>query len=107
MCCGQKRSALRSTLNPASPAPLATTPRLAQTVQNNAARYASNNLRSLSITPRAPYRAVSLRYLENAPIRVQGHVTGWPYDFSGVHPVRTVDARDAAALLHTRLFRQV
>jgi hypothetical protein len=88
-------------------------------VQNNAARYASNNVRPLSITPRrgsrassrrppqAPFGALSLRYLENAPIRVQGPVTGTPYDFSGVHPIRTVDARDAPALLHTRLFRQV
>jgi hypothetical protein len=123
MCCGQKRSALRSTLDPAiaSPAPPATNPRPAQTVQTNAARHASNNFQPPGIprTPRgaahppsrppaqAPYLAVRLRYLENAPIRVQGHITGRPYDFSGVHPVRTVDARDASALLHTRLFRQV
>jgi len=45
-------------------------------------------------------------YLEDAPIRVQGHVTGWLHDFSGIHPIGTVDARDAPALLRTRLFRQ-
>ena len=91
-------------------------------MQNNAiARNALNNVRPASI-PRtsalavqAPnrrpaqvtYRAVSLRYLENAPIRMQGHVTGQSYDFSGVHPIRTVDARDAAAFLRSRLFRQL
>jgi len=112
MCCGQKRSTLRNTLDPASPAPPATVPRLARTVQNNTARYEPNSLRPLSIPApsrrpaQAPHAAVSLRYLENAPIRVQGHVTGRLYDFSGIHPIRTMDARDAPALLRTRLFRQ-
>jgi hypothetical protein len=50
--------------------------------------------------------AVSLRYLQNPPIRVRGPVTGRQYDFSGSRPVQAVDPRDASALLRTRFFRQ-
>jgi hypothetical protein len=52
------------------------------------------------------YGSVSLRYLENSPVRVQGPVTGRQYDFSASHPVQAVDPRDAAPLLRTRFFQQ-
>lgn len=49
---------------------------------------------------------VTLRYVERAPIQMRGPVTGLQYEFSISHPIQTVDPRDAAALLRTRLFRQ-
>ena len=49
-------------------------------------------------------RVVNLRYLERSPIRVRGPATGVAYQFSAAQPVQAVDARDAAALLRTRLF---
>ena len=52
-----------------------------------------------------PHVAVSLRYLENSPIRVRGPVTGRQYGFSGSRPVQAVDPRDASALLRTPFFR--
>jgi hypothetical protein len=58
-------------------------------------------------TPAAtPYARVSLRYLENSPIRVRGPVTGQDYEFSGSRPVQSIDARDASSLLKTRFFRR-
>jgi hypothetical protein len=50
---------------------------------------------------------VTLRYSESSPILVRGPATGRRYEFSGTHPVQTVDPRDAAALLRTRFFRRV
>jgi hypothetical protein len=52
------------------------------------------------------YAQVSVRYLENSPIRVRGPVTGQQYEFSGSRPVQPVDARDASLLLQTRFFRR-
>ena len=53
----------------------------------------------------APNSAISVRYLENSPIRVRGSVSGMHYEFSGSRPVQLVDARDASSLLNTRFFR--
>jgi hypothetical protein len=47
---------------------------------------------------------VVLRYRERAPVLVRGPVTGLPYAFSSGQPTQSVDARDAQALLRTRLF---
>jgi hypothetical protein len=49
---------------------------------------------------------ISVRYVENSPIRVRGLVSGMSYEFSGSRPVQQVDSRDAASLLNTRLFRR-
>jgi hypothetical protein len=97
MCCGQKRSAMRSTpATAAKPSVRQEAPKIFQppSAQQNPA------------LPRTPALSVSLRYLERSPIRVRGPVTGQQYDFSGSHPVQTVDPRDAPALLRTRFFRQ-
>ncbi len=56
--------------------------------------------------PQAPRDAMSLRYLETAPILVHGPVSGRPYRFSDAAPVQRVDLRDAEALLRTRFFRR-
>jgi hypothetical protein len=50
--------------------------------------------------------SISIRYLENSPIRVRGLVSGMSYDFSGAAPIQQVDARDASSLLNTRFFRR-
>ena len=102
MCCGQKRSALRS-----APVP-AIAPQTTPTVRQRA----PNTPRPPTIQQQAPVSAqipqssVSLRYLEISPIRVRGPVTGRQYNFTGSHAVQTVDSRDATGLLRTRFFRQ-
>ena len=50
--------------------------------------------------------SVNIRYLEQSPIRVRGTVSGRHYDFSGAHPIQSVDDRDASWLLNTRFFRR-
>jgi len=49
---------------------------------------------------------IDLRYMESAAIQVRGSITGRLYRFSAAQPLQAVDARDAAALLGTRLFRR-
>jgi hypothetical protein len=46
-------------------------------------------------------------YYGYATMSVRGPATGRIYQFSHVKPVQPVDARDAASILKTRLFRQV
>ena len=56
--------------------------------------------------PYAPGRSErKLRYTERSGVRVRGNATGRFYEFSGEHPVQSVDSRDAPALLATRFFR--
>jgi hypothetical protein len=50
--------------------------------------------------------ALKLTYYGHAPVNVRGPFTGQLYQFSRLHPVQTVDARDAVSILKTRLFRQ-
>ena len=52
-----------------------------------------------------PSRTVAVRYLGTEVIVVQGTATGRRYGFSGGSPMQMVDARDAAALLRSGLFR--
>jgi hypothetical protein len=49
---------------------------------------------------------LKLTYPGHAPVNVHGPFTGQLYQFSRLHPVQTVDARDAMSILKTRLFRQ-
>jgi hypothetical protein len=51
--------------------------------------------------------AVNLMYYGHAQVNIRGPVTGTLYRFSRLKSVQQVDARDAAAILRTRLFRQV
>lgn len=54
----------------------------------------------------ANQHALNLMYYGHAAVNVRGPVTGQLYQFSRVHPVQSVDARDAVSILKTRLFRQ-
>ena len=50
--------------------------------------------------------AVKLLYYGHAPVHIRGPVTGQLYQFSREQMTQAVDARDAASMLRTRLFRQ-
>jgi hypothetical protein len=54
----------------------------------------------------ASQAALNLMYCGFASVNVRGPVTGQLYQFSRLHPVQSVDARDAVSILKTRLFRQ-
>ena len=88
MCCGSRRAALRNAAN-SSRAP-ASGPPPAQ---------------GASAPPPEPLGGIALRYTGSlrSAMRVKGPVTGQAYEFSGA-PARTVDARDAAALMRSGLF---
>jgi hypothetical protein len=124
MCCGQKRTELRNSQTQR------TTPRVPQygSASNRAHAARANSTappatqtasphqlartQTGSVEPQAatttsmPHSSISLRYLDNSPIRVRGLVSGTSYEFSGSHPVQQVDARDALALLNTRFFHR-
>jgi hypothetical protein len=86
MCCGQKRSALRSN------------PMVSQhPIINTQARVSQPQAGTQS--------SMGIRYVGSSPLRVRGPVTGRQYEFSGSHPVHSIDPRDAALLLRTRFFR--
>jgi hypothetical protein len=124
MCCGQKRSELRNSQvqsTARSPSQLAPGNSRAQVVRTQP----STPLAMRAVSPRestsppirsvwpqaptptsVPQSSISVRYLENSPIRVRGCVSGISYEFSGSHAVQLVDARDASSLLNTRFFRR-
>jgi hypothetical protein len=54
--------------------------------------------------PALASRQVAIRFLGQGSVAVKGPVTGLTYAFSASTPRRGVDARDAPALLRTRLF---
>jgi len=89
MCCGSRRAALRNAAS-SSKAPASAPP----------------SPQGVSAPPREPLGGVSLRYTGSlrAAMRVKGPVTGQAYEFSGAPAARTVDARDAAALVRSGLF---
>ena len=105
MCCGKRRSAWR-----AAPAPLRAVPSATQGVSGSAVTpdpsVGRRVARTQGMSEQAPFHAVMLEYLEAAPIRVWGPATGRPYDFSGAEPQHAMDARDAAALARSGLFRR-
>jgi hypothetical protein len=125
MCCGQKRTELRnSQTQRATPSILPSTsgnsraqairtPPTAPPATQAASPYQPANPQTRRIQPQAatpistPHSSISVRYLENSPIRVRGLVSGMCYEFSGSRAVQQVDARDASSLLNTRFFRRV
>jgi hypothetical protein len=100
-CCGQKRTALAEAagLSRASPMPTAARPAPPATGQGARAlpSSASSSMGAM----------VTLRYLEQSPIRVRGPSSGRLYEFSGNGHSQAVERRDAEALLQTPFFRQV
>lgn len=103
MCCGQKRSELRNSQ----------AQRTAWSIPQR--KSGDSPAQAARTQPSAPAAmrtispgdaSISIRYLENAPIRVRGLVSGLSYEFSGSHAIQPVDARDATSLLNTRFFRR-
>ena len=92
-CCGQQRAELRKT----GSAGHQTAPQLS----------ANNNAVPIAATGTSYATPLLVLYLESSPILVAGTTTGKQYRFSAAHPVQSVDAGDAAALLRTRFFRRV
>ena len=108
MCCGSKRSALRSS------GPLVRTPTTAVPVSQSA--FPKNRAQAVpgenSAAPAAAagprsFTYVILQYTESSAIRVRGPVTGQEYGFSGAERDCAVDPRDAAALTRSGLFRRL
>ena len=124
MCCGQKRTELRNSQThwtTRSVPPPGSGNSQAQAVRTQVLLRSATlavsphpplNMQTRSVQPHSatttsmPYSSISIRYLENSPIRVRGPVSGMPYEFSGSRPVQQVDARDAPSLLSTRFFRR-
>jgi hypothetical protein len=124
MCCGQKRTELRNSQAPGTSRAVpqySPSNNWAQAVRTQPSalpptRTASTrqpaNPQTRSIRPQAatttstPNSSISVRYLENSPVRVRGLGSGRSYDFSGAAPIQQVDARDASSLLNTRFFRR-
>jgi hypothetical protein len=121
MCCGQRRTELRNSQTqrtPPSAAPNGAAYSRVQAVRTQtpvpppAAPTPPVNTRNRRLPPQAwtatstQYSSMSVRYLENSPIRVRGSVSGTLYAFSGSQAVQQVDARDASSLLSTRFFRR-
>jgi hypothetical protein len=99
MCCGRRRAAWQSSSVPSRAATSAAAvsagpPAGSRPRQTHGARAPT------------PSSAVRLEYTEAAPIRVWGPATGQPYDFSGADRVHAMDARDAAVLARSSLFRR-
>jgi hypothetical protein len=61
--------------------------------------------RDLRANGSSRYVAIHLYYLGSQPTDIRGPVTGYPYHFSPLHPVQSVDPRDAVDLLVNRQFR--
>ena len=126
MCCGQKRSELRTSQaqRTARTVPqhnsgnshvhAVRTQPATQAVTQAAWPHQPANPHTRSVQPQAPPLVsmpqssitINVRYLETSPIRVRGLVSGMSYEFSGAAPVQQVDARDASSLLNTRFFRR-
>lgn len=51
--------------------------------------------------------AVDLIYRGESVMQIRGAVTGQIYQFSPISPVQSVDRRDAAFIMQTRLLRQM
>ena len=103
MCCGRKRMAWRSASVPVRPS----SPSAAAQGGTGRAVAASGRVVPPTGGPtQTPIGAVSLEYTETAPIRVWGPATGLPYDFSDSQRVHAMDARDAAALARSSVFRR-
>ncbi len=89
-CCGSKRAAARAVA-------------LRRGAGSTAPRGAAS--------PTAPVAAaarpadVLVRYLGVQPVRVRGTASGRTYHTSSAAPTFAIDARDAAALIRTGLFR--
>ncbi len=93
MCCGSKRSVLRGASMP---------PRVPEATLPMPRSASGRGTVSLSGSAMA-----SIQYTQASAIRVWGPVTGQPYDFAGAQYAVAMDARDAAVLTRSNVFRRV
>jgi len=116
MCCGQKRSALRSiTFPPTSshPArqqnqsPAARRLQMAYTAPDRSVVAAPEPRSRPSVMQKPERSPVSLRYVRTAPLRVVGEVSRQSYQFSGSAPIQSVDSSDLLQLLSLGYFSRV
>lgn len=91
MCCGSRRAAWRSAS--ASPVRQAAGPPTSTPQAAPAGPWAAGG-----------FPTVDVRYGESGEVELRGPVTGRAYRFSGVEPLQSVDARDAAILLRGAAF---
>ena len=120
MCCGQKRSVIKRSLNLAVPRSAPSSSGVQSIPANARAQPSGQRGPQTTLSgpsgqiARAPVvLAVSsfrprmnIRYLGSSPIRLKGSVSGRYYQFSVACPVQPLDSRDAASLLNTRVFRR-
>jgi hypothetical protein len=102
-CCGQKRTALKTSTSPSASSYVGSQrgPAPNSIPSYNPVRAASGTA-TQAIQP--GIYTVALQYTENSAIVVEGAVTHRRYEFSAQQPVQIIDARDAATLLQTRFF---
>ena len=112
MCCGQKRSALRSISFPPTTANTARHPNQAPAARRMQMAYtghdgvvaAADNQNGLALAPEPARMPVSLRYVRTAPLRVVGEASRQRYEFSASAPIQPVDPRDLFQLLSMGYF---
>jgi hypothetical protein len=92
MCCSSKRSVLRGTSMP---------PRVPESTSPMPKSVSGRGNVSSSGSAMA-----SIKYTQASAIRVWGPVTGQPYDFASGQYAVAVDARDAAVLIRSNVFRR-
>jgi hypothetical protein len=103
-CCGQKRTALKTSTSPSASAHVGSYHRPAP---NSAPSYTPVRTAPISAAPAMSLPGsytVALQYTENSAIVVEGAVSHRRYEFSAQQPLQMVDARDAGTLLQTRFF---
>jgi len=105
MCCGNKRSALRSISTSSRAASNAPAPAAASASVGGAPR-TRGIAPAAALSARGPSNSVVLRYQGAPAIRVRGPVTGRLYDFSAAQPTQAVDPADAPALTRTGILHQ-
>jgi hypothetical protein len=102
-CCGQKRTALKTSTSPSVNAHVGSQRGPAP---NSVPSYTP--VRAASVTSRPGIEpgiyTVALQYTENSAIVVEGASTHRRYEFSAAQPIQIVDVHDANALLQTRFF---
>ena len=105
MCCGNKRSALRTISTSSRAASSAPAPPAAGAAFSGAPR-SKAIAPAAALSARGPSNPVMLRYTDALAIRVRGPVTGRLYDFSAAQPLQPVDPADAPGLTRTGPLRQ-
>jgi hypothetical protein len=106
MCCGSGRAAWRNASSrPRAPAAAARAPGRTPVEGGAPGVYGRDPVVSPRVPPTASFHAFVVRYTGASTIRLQGPVTGQPYEFSRAQPIQAVDVRDAAVLVRNGLLQ--